>query len=287
MASVESEPTGEHHPPVVCALTTPFTATGEVDDVAFRRQLRMVAPYVNSVFVSGTTGEFPALSEAERLVLFAAALAELGSDRVIAHIGAPDTRAAVRIAVNAAGSGVRRMAALTPYYLPVSVDEVHRHFATICEAVDADVLAYVFPERTGVRMRPQDYAAIAGEHGVVGVKLSGESAARIGDYVAAAPGTAVYSGNDADLPIVLACGGAGIISGCSSAFPEAFGDADATGAVVDALGASVGLVKYAQRSRGLCGATARMAVQPPGSAQRAAIDELVSRYGKFEAPNAG
>jgi 4-hydroxy-tetrahydrodipicolinate synthase len=266
---------------VVCALTTPFTSAGEVDGAAFRRELRWVSTHVDAVFAAGTTGEFPALSETERQELFDAALDELGTDRVIAHVGAPDTRAAVRIAVDAARSGVRRMAALTPYYLPASPDEVRGHFAAIRDAVDGQLLAYVFPERTGIRVTPEEYAALVGV-GVSGVKLSGEPSGCVADYVAVAPDTAVYSGNDADLTDVLAAGGAGIVSGCSSAFPEAFGAADGAGAVVEAVGASIGRLKYAQRARGLCSDTARMAVQPPGPIERAAIEGLVARYGPIE-----
>jgi 4-hydroxy-tetrahydrodipicolinate synthase len=266
---------------VVCALTTPFTSDGGVDGEAFRRELRWVSPYVDAVFVAGTTGEFPALSDAERQELFEVALGELGADRVIAHVGAPDTRAAVRIAVDAARSGVRRMAALTPYYLPARPDEVLRHFAAIRGVVDGELLAYVFPERTGVRVSPAEYAVLVAD-GVTGVKLSGEPSDRVAAYVAVAPDTAVYSGNDADLAGVLAAGGTGIVSGCSSAFPEAFRANDDARTVVEAVGASIGRLKYAQRARDLCGDTARMAVQPPRTDERAAIEGLVARYGPIE-----
>jgi 4-hydroxy-tetrahydrodipicolinate synthase len=266
---------------VVCALTTPFASDGEVDGAAFHRELRWVSTHVDAVFVAGTTGEFPALSDAERQWLFEAALEELGTDRVIAHVGAPHTRAAVRIAVDAARAGVRRMAALTPYYLPAGPDEIRWHFAAVRDAVDGELLAYVFPERTGVRVTPEEYAALAGL-GVSGVKLSGEPSGHVTDYVAAAPDTAVYSGNDADLAGVLAAGGTGIVSGCSSAFPEAFGGAEDARAVVAAVGASIGRLKYAQRARGLCGDMARMAVQPPRPEERAAIEGLVAHYSPIE-----
>lgn len=268
---------------LVCALTTPFTPSGDLDRSAFRRQLHAVSPHVDAVLVSGTTGEFPALSENERHELFSAALAELGAERVIAHIGAPDTRAAKRVAVDAARSGLSRMAALTPYFLPASADEVRQHFSVLRTAVDGELLAYVYPERTGVYLTPDEYSVLAEQIGIDGVKISGELSHRIAEFVAAAPDTSVYSGNDADLPRVEAAGGAGIISGCSSAFPEAFRDGAAAQEVVDSIGSSVGRIKYAQWARGLCGDMARMAVQPPTTDECAAIDALASRYGTFDA----
>jgi len=274
-------------PQVISALTTPFAADGTVDLAAARRAARAVAPHVDAVFLCGTTGEFPALEDAERLAVFEAVLDELGQDRVIAQVGAASTRGAVRLAAAARELGIRRMAALTPYYLPASADEVRGHFSRISEAAGGDLYAYVFPERTGITVSPAEVAALPG---ITGVKLSGEPSARVGEYT----GTlAVYSGNDADLVNVMERGGTGIVSGCSSAFPEPFRalaaaieDRDAgriracqarVDEVVAAIGASIGRVKYAQRARGLHGDTARMTVAPPRDTAR--IDLLVKEYG--------
>ena len=57
-----------------------------------------MAGLVDGLFVAGTTGEFPALDDVERLSLIELALAEAGPDRVIAHVGAPDARHSARLA---------------------------------------------------------------------------------------------------------------------------------------------------------------------------------------------
>ena len=83
-------------PVVFSAVPTLFTASGELDPGANRALYKLVAGLVDGLFVAGTTGEFPALEDSERLTLFELALAEAGPGRVIAHIGAPDARHAGR-----------------------------------------------------------------------------------------------------------------------------------------------------------------------------------------------
>jgi len=76
-------------PVVLSAVPTLFGPDGALDPDANRALYKLVAGLVDGLFVAGTTGEFPALEDAERLSLFELALAEAGPDRVIAHIGAP------------------------------------------------------------------------------------------------------------------------------------------------------------------------------------------------------
>jgi 4-hydroxy-tetrahydrodipicolinate synthase len=85
---------------IFSAVPTLFSSDGEVDLDANRALYKLVAGLVDGLFVAGTTGEFPALDDAEKLSLFALALGEAGPDRVIAHIGAPDAAAIAALAAN-------------------------------------------------------------------------------------------------------------------------------------------------------------------------------------------
>ena len=122
-------------PVVYSAVPTLFGPDGELDPGANRALYRLIAGLVDGMLVAGTTGEFPALEDAERLSLFELALAEAGPDRVIAHIGAPDTRHAIRLARAAVALGATRIAAITPYYLPARPDELAGHYRRIRDAV--------------------------------------------------------------------------------------------------------------------------------------------------------
>jgi 4-hydroxy-tetrahydrodipicolinate synthase len=274
-------------PVVFSAVPTLFSSDGEIDLDGNRALYKHVAGLVDGLFIAGTTGEFPALDDAERLSLIELALAEAGPERVIAHVGAPDARHSARLAQAAAVLGATQLAAITPFYLPVRPDELTAHYGRIREAVPGlQLYAYIFPERTGLRVPPSGFASVAAAAGLAGAKLSGSAAAELASYVAAAPGLRLFSGDDSNPGATMRAGGAGVISGRSSAYPEVYaalvtalaaGDVDAAArhqAVLDrivALGASIGRLKYALALRGRGGTTARMTVDPPDAELAAAI----------------
>jgi 4-hydroxy-tetrahydrodipicolinate synthase len=272
---------------VLSAVPTLFSSDGEVDLDANRALYKHVDGLLDGLLVAGTTGEFPALDDAERLSLIEVALAEAGPARVIAHVGAPDARHAARLAKAAAALGATRIAAITPYYLPARADELTAYFGQVRDAAPgADLYAYIFPERTGLRVSADVFAALASAAGLAGAKLSGSAAASLTEYAAAAPGLRLFSGDDSNPAATMRAGGAGLISGRSSAYPEVYAalvaalrSSDSAGAarqqvVLDrivALGASIGRLKHALALRGLGGTTARMTVDPPDASLSAAI----------------
>jgi 4-hydroxy-tetrahydrodipicolinate synthase len=276
-------------PVIFAAVPTLFGPGGELDLDANRALHKFVAGWVDGLFVAGTTGEFPALEDAERLSLLELALAEAGSDRVIAHIGAPDARHAGRLAQAAVALGATRIAAITPYYLPARPDELIAHYRAIRDAASGpEFYAYIFPERTGLPVSPTLFARVAEAAGLAGAKISGSAAGELAGYVAAAPGLRFFSGHDANPAATMRAGGAGVISGRSSAYPEVYAalqhQSRAKGAKgaqetldrIVALGASVGRLKHALRLRGFGSGAARMTVDPPGPETSAAIAALVA-----------
>ena len=266
-------------PVVYSAVPTLFGPDGELDPGANRALYRLLTGLVDGMLVAGTTGEFPSLEDAERLSLFELALAEAGPERVIAHIGAPDARHAIRLARAAVALGATRIAAITPYYLPARPDELAGHYRRIREAVPGpELYAYIFPERTGLPVPPPLFAEVAEAAGLAGAKVSGSASADLAGYVAAAPGLRIFSGNDADPWATMRAGGAGVISGRSSAYPEVYaalrndpGVQERLDRIV-ALGASIGRIKHALHVRGLAGSAAgRMTIDPPEQELAAAI----------------
>jgi 4-hydroxy-tetrahydrodipicolinate synthase len=281
---------------VLAAVPTPFAADGSVDLACARRLYEFLADRVDGLLVAGTTGEFPALDEDERLVLIDTAIDVLGPDRIIAHIGAPDAYRAVRLAREASLLGASRIAAITPYYLAASPAEVTEYYLRIREAApEPGLYAYIFPERTGLTVAPQQFCELADAVGLAGAKFSGVAARNVAECAAARPGLRIFSGDDTDLAATLRAGGAGIISARASAFPEVFsGLAAAIAAAADgadhdgevaarqadvsaiaSLGQSIGLVKEALRVRGFGPMAARMAVAEPDAATAARVAELV------------
>jgi 4-hydroxy-tetrahydrodipicolinate synthase len=248
-------------PVIFSAVPTLFGPGGELDLDANRALHKFLAGLTDGLFVAGTTGEFPALEDTERLSLLELALAEAGPDRVIAHIGAPDARHASRLAQAAVTLGATRLAAITPYYFSARPDELTAHYRAIRQAAPGpELYAYIFSERTGLRVPPTLFAQVAQAADLAGAKISGSAAAELTGYVAAAPGLRFFSGDDANPAATMRAGGAGVISGRSSAYPEVYAalghrpGAQETLDRVVALGASVGRLKHALALRGFgCG----------------------------------
>jgi 4-hydroxy-tetrahydrodipicolinate synthase len=278
---------------VITAVTTPFTASGELDLPAARQFFALLTATTGNLFVAGTTGEFPALEDAERLALIETALAEAGPEHVIAHIGAPDARHARRLTVAAVAAGARRLAAITPYYLPSAPAEVMAYYREIAMAADgAELYAYLYPERTGVEVSPPQLASLAAECGLAGAKLSGGAGSALDKYAAVAPaGFRLYTGRDDEMPRAAETGITGVVSGLSSAFPELFvrlagalaagqaaeaADAQAAVLRIGAAGCTTAHLKYALSLRGVTGRTARMAAGTVDDVSAVAIADLVA-----------
>ncbi|PXY36295.1 dihydrodipicolinate synthase family protein [Prauserella flavalba] len=279
---------------ILAAVPTLFDERGELDLAANIRLYRALGDRVDGLFVAGTTGEFPALDHGERIALARAAVDTAGANRVVFHVGAASTRDSVRLTEDALALGVRRLAALTPYYLPVDLGAVERHFAAITTAAgDAHVYGYLFPERTGVVVEPADYARLSETTGLAGAKLSGAAADRFSDFRRALPEhVRLWSGADTALAGVVRAGGTGIVSGLSAAFAEPFaaladavadGDADAeraaqarADAVLAALGGSPEGIKNALRQQEIGADTMRMPAPLTGPGTDAAIARLVA-----------
>ncbi|KAE8766131.1 dihydrodipicolinate synthase family protein [Georgenia thermotolerans] len=282
---------------IISAVPVPFTADGALDLSEFEAALRTIDPHVDGALIAGTTGEFPALDDDERLELFRRAAEVLGTERVIAHLGHGSVRQVLRLAEATAELGIDRLALLSPYYLPTDDDGVVDFFRALTEAFPAaSVYAYLFPERTGMDVPVEVLRRVMELPGMVGVKLSGGAAARLTEYAAVLrEGQELYSGDDSTLPWVLEQGGTGVVSGVSSAFPETFaalaralnaGDA-ATAAeiqtsvveVVRLTGPTIPRLKAALAARTGAPWASRMALPAVDAELRRQIEAAVARHG--------
>jgi 4-hydroxy-tetrahydrodipicolinate synthase len=282
---------------IISAVPTPFRPSGDLDMPAFEDVLRSLEGHVDGVLVAGTTGEFPALEDEERVELFRCAADVLGAQRVIAHLGHASSRQVLGLAEAAMPLGITRFALLTPYYLPTDDDGVVAFFRELTgAALGMRVYAYLFPDRTGIDVPVEVLGRIMQLPGMAGVKLSGGAATRLPEYAPTLrDGQELYSGNDATLPWVLAQGGTGVVSGVSAAFPQTFAslgralgnghrsageELQATAERLVALtGSTVARLKAALAARSGAPWASRMSQPRVDTVLRAAIEEAVAQHG--------
>lgn len=282
---------------LVPAVPVPFTADGDLDGAGLAPLYRSLdAAGVDGVFTAGTTGEFTALDDAERETVLTEALAVFGPERVYHHVGAASARHAERLTARAVALGARNLAAITPFYLPAGPRALLDYYRRLdAVAGGARLFVYLYAARTTTTVTPAQLAELAEIPSVAGAKISGEPTSRVLEYVRAAPGLVVYSGNDIEFGDVVRAGVAGGVSGVSSVFPKPFvaladalrrGDEQAAAAAQDRVkqavhavaGADIALIKAGLDLQGLPAGPPRVALDPPSPAQldilRAAVEEL-------------
>jgi 4-hydroxy-tetrahydrodipicolinate synthase len=198
---------------VLTAMVTPFDVDGRVDlDAAQRLATHLVDSGCDALVISGTTGESPTTSDAEKDDVLRAVLEAVGSRaRVVAGVGTNDTHHTVELARAAEKAGAHGLLVVTPYYNKPPQEGLLAHFTAVADATGLPVILYDIPGRTGVPIRTETLVRL-GEHArIVAVKDAKDDLYE-GSWVMARTDLAFYSGNDAMNLAWLTHGGSGIIS---------------------------------------------------------------------------
>ncbi|MFD9075288.1 dihydrodipicolinate synthase family protein, partial [Streptomyces lasiicapitis] len=100
----------------LCAMITPFTASGVLDlDGAQLLADRLVADGCEGLVLSGTTGESPTTSDAEKAALVRAVQEAVGGRAtVVAGVGSNDTAHTAELALQAEKAGAGRGVGVHP-----------------------------------------------------------------------------------------------------------------------------------------------------------------------------
>lgn len=201
--------------PVVTAIITPFDADGAVDYGTFWKLVRHVlSTGSDSVLVSGTTGESPTLTNAEKVALFKAAVDAAGDKgAVIAGVGTYDTRESVEMAEKAAKAGVHGVLAVTPYYSKPPQSGLLRHFTAIADATELPLMLYNIPGRTSRLIAVETVKELAAHDRIVAIKDAVDDISYSERQIAAVPDDfAVYAGSDHMTKDIVTAGGVGVVS---------------------------------------------------------------------------
>jgi len=197
---------------VLTAMVTPFK-DGHPDTVtAVRLATHLVDSGCDGLVLSGTTGESPTTSDAEKRAVLAAVLEAVGDRaRIIAGAGSYDTAHSVNLAKACAAEGAHGLLVVTPYYSKPPQSGLVAHFTAVADATDLPVVLYDIPPRSAVPIEWDTIRALSGHPNIVAVKdakgdLHGAA------QIMAETGLAYYSGDDSlNLPW-LAVGAVGFVS---------------------------------------------------------------------------
>ncbi|MDX3530619.1 4-hydroxy-tetrahydrodipicolinate synthase [Streptomyces sp. ID05-39B] len=204
----------------LCAMITPFTASGALDlDGAGRLAAHLVAEGCDGLVLSGTTGESPTTTDAEKAELVRAVRSAVG-ERVplVAGVGTADTRHTVELALAAEKAGADGVLVVSPYYSRPPQDAIEAHFRRIADSTGLPIALYDIPGRTGTRIEPDTLIRLAEHPRIVAVKDCSY------DFLAAQKvisrtDLAYYAGCDEHNLALYAVGGAGYVSTVANVVP--------------------------------------------------------------------
>lgn len=225
---------------LLTAMVTPFTADGAVDLArAAELAVYLVDDMDNdALVVSGTTGESPTTSDAEKSDLLRVVVEAVGDRaRVIAGVGTFATDHTSHLAREAAGAGADGLLVVTPYYSKPPQSGLIAHFTAVAAATELPIMLYDIPHRSGVEIATDTLLRLAENPRILGVKDAKGNLTESG-RVLAETDLAYYSGDDAMTLPLMSIGAVGLV-GTSTHFTGRLAkqmmEAFAAGRVADAL----------------------------------------------------
>ena len=207
---------------IVPAMVTPFHPDGSLDaEGAQALAVHLVGLGCDGLVLSGTTGEAPTTTDAEKDTLLRAVLEAVG-DRVAitAGVGSNDTRHTLELARAAERAGAHGLLAVTPYYSRPTQEGVRQHFTALAGTTSLPVMVYDIPGRTGTALTRDTLLRLAEHPRIAAVKDAAYDLATSAQVIART-GLAHYSGADElNLPL-YALGAVGAVSTVANVAPTA------------------------------------------------------------------
>jgi 4-hydroxy-tetrahydrodipicolinate synthase len=198
---------------LLTAMVTPFAPDGSLDvEGAAKLASYLVDEQRNdALVVSGTTGESPTTTDAEKDQLLRAVVEAVGDRaRVVAGVGTNNTAHTIELAHAAEKAGAHGLLVVTPYYNKPPQAGVERHFRAVADVVGLPIMVYDIPHRAGVAIATETMGRLAEHERIVAVKdAKGDLTAS--SWVLSRTGLAYYSGDDAATLPLLSIGGVGLV----------------------------------------------------------------------------
>jgi 4-hydroxy-tetrahydrodipicolinate synthase len=207
---------------LLTAMVTPFGQDGSLDV----KGAQELATYLvdeqrnDALVISGTGGESPTTTDAEKETLIRAVNEAVGDRaKIVAGVGTNNTAHTLELARAAEKAGAHGLLVVTPYYNKPPQAGIAKHFTTVADSTGLPVMVYDIPHRAGVAIATETMLRVAEHPGIVAVKdakgdIEGTS------EVLRRTDLAYYSGEDAATLPWLSIGAVGVV-GTSTHFTGA------------------------------------------------------------------
>lgn len=210
-------------PPVI----TPRTADGAVDTASLERVVdHLIDGGVTGLFVLGSSGEVPYLTDTERELVMTT-IAGQGKGRVPLLVGANEqtTARVIEEGRRMVELGADALVVTTPYYALSNAAEIEDHFRAVKDAVGVDVFAYDVPIRTHAKLSLEVATRLAEDGVIAGFKdSSGDDVffRRLLLATAHIEGFSVFTGHEIVVDGALLAGAHGVVPGLGNVDPAGY-----------------------------------------------------------------
>ena len=230
------------------AIVTPMNSDGSVNEQGFRDLVeQQIIGGIDALVVCGTTGESAVLNHEEHLKVIEIAVKQnAGRVPIIAGTGSNDTAYAVELSKDALKIGADALLMVTPYYNKTSQAGIIAHYNYVADRVDAPIIVYNVPSRTGVNIKPETYLELSKHPNIVAAKeANGDISSVLKTMSLCGDDLTIYSGNDDQIVPMMALGAKGVISVISNILPGEFHNLTAACLKGDFKKATEMSIKYA------------------------------------------
>jgi len=287
---------------IITAMVTPFKDDQTIDYEATKNLVNyLIDKGVNGLFILGTNGEFYVLEEQERQAFATFVIKETaGRVPVYVGVGANATREVIKSAKAMEKIGAEALSIITPYFMPLTQEEVYNHYKQIAASTSLPIIIYNMPSKTGINVEPETITRLAAIKNIVAVKDSSGNFDNMKAYIdqTADMDFAVLSGSDSLVLKALKAGGTGGVAATTNFLPEVLvslyqqwqaGDiaaAEKTQLELEELrrvlkfGTIPTILKEAMNQGGIHVGAARYPALMPDDATKAEVANMVQHYGK-------
>jgi len=205
------------------AIVTPFHEDGSVNFKKLEELCEFqIQNGTDGIVVLGTTGESSTMShEEDENVVRCVISAVQGRVPIVAGSGSNSTETSLMKSLAYDRLGVDALLLITPYYNKANQRGMVRHFTDVADRVNAKVIAYNVPGRTGCSLTPASVEKLSQHKNIVGIKeASGDMSFCMNISHLASEDFAIISGNDDITLPIMAAGGVGCISVLANICPK-------------------------------------------------------------------
>ncbi|MBQ3904751.1 MAG: 4-hydroxy-tetrahydrodipicolinate synthase [Eubacterium sp.] len=205
------------------AIITPMNEDTTINYDAFAKMIDFqIENGTDAIVVVGTTGEASTLNTTEHREAIKFTVDYVNKRvPVIAGCGSNNTAYGIETARAACNYNADALLVVTPYYNKTTQKGLISNYRMFHDATNKPIIMYSVPSRTGVNIEPETCAELAILPRINGIKEASGNISQVmkiralcGDELN------IWSGNDDQIPAVMACGGKGVISVLSNVLPK-------------------------------------------------------------------